>query len=332
MKKHIRPASLIGLTIIVCGFLTSPVFAGKNAGAGDHILNAVKNNPCGNFIYNAGGIHSVPIATCVGRGGAGASITILIRGWDIKPEYPISNVPFLVGIGIDLNSALVRLQPKTTAIYPGQIKFNGYRTEIRLRPYAANGLFNGVLSGDSSTTFNNWYSDKLIPVVSDPAPFSATDLSSKYYLSGKDTILLGMSALTSSYHASTPSIYKGEPAYQIEVTSVYIVEAQALWDSYQHWEQIGENTICSPGQNSEGLYECFLNPGDFAWNGHYTSQPIYGWGIKHKDNNNGPNGEESTGWVMITQVVTNKVRWPDGTIHDHIPILVYQSQPLLQKP
>jgi len=43
-------------------------------------------------------------------------------------------------------------------------------------------------------------------------------------------------------------------------------------------------------------------------------------------------GNNNTGFVDIALIVTDKVRWPDGTIHDHIPVLIYQSQPLLQKP
>ncbi len=102
MKHLIRRIAFVGIITIICGLMASPVYAGKNTGTGDGVLYAIKNNPCGSYSYNAGGLHSVPVLTCTGHRGAGqASIQILIRGWDIVPEYPIANVPFLMGVGID---------------------------------------------------------------------------------------------------------------------------------------------------------------------------------------------------------------------------------------
>lgn len=335
MKKHIRFASLLGLTIIVCGFLTSPVFAGKNAGSGTHILNAIKSNPCGNFYYDLGGTHSAPVATCGGHRGEGASIHVLIRGWDIEPEYPVANVPFRVGIGIDKGSAFVDIPAKATVIYPNQIKFNGYRTQIYLEPVEVNGVFNGSFLSNPSFTFNNWYAEKFKvaqALVNNTEISSVTDLPGiyrEYYKDGSVAVYLGMSALTSSYHATGQSLYKGEPAYQLQVISYYVVQASVSWDSYQEWVIVDTRTetACSPGRNAEGLFDCVRNPGGHYLNGHYTTKAvdIYDW---EKDPKSGYEGEP----VSIMGVETNLVRWPDGTIHDHIPILVYQSQPLLQKP
>jgi len=334
MKKHYRLSFIIGLLIILCGFMTSPVSAGKNAGSGIHIMNTIKNNPCGNFYYNLGGTHSVPFATCDGHRGGDASIQVLIRGWDIEPKYPIANVPFSVGIGIDKSSAIVNIPSKATVIYPNQIKFNGYKTQIYLEPVEVNGVFNGSFLSNPSFTFNNWYADKLEideTLVNNTEIYSVTDLPGvyrNYYKDGSVTVYLGMSALTSSYHADNPSTYKGEPAYRLEVNSYYLVKASVSWDSYQEWEIVDTRTetVCSPGRNAEGLYDCVRNPGGHYLNGHYTTKTvnIWGWG----DVEPGYDG----GLVPISILETNKIRWPDGTIHDHIPILVYQSQPLLQKP
>ncbi|MCK4489141.1 MAG: hypothetical protein KAU23_02720, partial [Anaerolineales bacterium] len=213
-----------------------------------------------------------------------------------------------------------------------------YRTELRLSPVFVTGAFNGELSGDSSMTFNNWYEGVLSPsgLVAHPELISLNELDKfhsesiknvygDFYNNGADTVVvLGLSALTSSYHAANPSTSHGEPAYRLGVSSYYLLEARATWSSYQEWEFKENVTVCSPGRNGEGLYECFLDPNDRTWRGHYTTVAIYDWGNK-VTGNQGP-------WIPIKIVRTDKVRWPDGTIHDHIPILVYQSQPLLQKP
>jgi hypothetical protein len=198
-----------------------------------------------------------------------------------------------------------------------------------------NGVFNGSFLSNPSFTFNDWYADKIEidqALVNDTEIYSTSDLPSiyrNYYKDGSVTVYLGMSALTSSYHAENPSIYKGEPAYRLGVTSVYLLKARATWDYYQEWEYIRTVTrdVCRPGRNAEGLYDCFRNTGDIYLNGHTerVSTDIYGWGDP-QDTNGG------TAYKDIFIITTNKVRWPDGTIHDHIPILVYQSQPLLQKP
>ncbi len=337
MKKHYRLSFIFGLLITLSVFVTSPVYAGKNAGSGSNVLNVIKNNPCGNFYYNTGGTHSVPVATCDGYRAGEASIQVLIRGWDIEPAYPIANVPFSVGIGIDKGSAIVNIPSKATVTYPNQIKFNGYRTKIYLEPVEVNGDFNGSFLSNPSFTFNDWYVDKIEidqALVNKTEVFSASDLHSvykSYYLVGGDTVYLGMSALTSSYHAANPSIYKGEPAYRLGIISYYLVQASVSWDSYQEWVIVDTRTetVCSPGRNVEGLYDCVQEPGGHYLNGHYTIKTVvkYGWEYPPKPGT-GYEGPR----VSISVIETDKVRWPDGTIHDHIPILVYQSQPLLQKP
>ena len=124
-------------------------------------------------------------------------------------------------------------------------------------------------------------------------------------------------------------IFKGEPAYRLGVTSRYILKAKASWDYYQEWEFIRNDVkeVCRPGRNAEGLYDCILNPGGHYLNGHTetVTTPVYGWGEKVRSDN-------FTKYVAVFYIETDKVRWPDGTIHDYIPILIYQSQPLLQKP
>lgn len=333
MKKHCRSSFILGLMILLCGHMASPVYAGKNAGAGDNVLSTIKNNPCINFYYNAGDTHSVPVATCGGYGGSSASIQILLRGWAIEPAFPIVNTPFSVGIGIDPSSARVVLSPKTTVTFPYQIRFAGFRTEIYIEPVPiTNEVFNGALGGDASMDLNDWFASQInidTQLVDKTEVISASVLGSKYYPGGNDTIYLGMNGLTSSFHAANPSIYKGEPAYRLTATSVYTVQAKATWDYYQEWvtQLIGYKDVCVPGRNSEGLVECSVDTGGHYWDGHYTRKPIYDsfWG----DEVYGNKQIEPVGVAIVT---TDLVRWPDGTIHDHIPILIYQSQPLLQKP
>ena len=330
MKHLIRRITFVGIITIICGLMASPVYAGS----GDGVLNAIKNDPCRNYSYNAGGLHSVPVLTCTGHGGAGqASIQILIRGWDIEPEFPVANVPFLLGIGIDPLSAGVNFQNKAVLTYANQIRFTGYRTELLLKPVVTNASLavNGDLVLDSSTYYNNFWNMQTMDTsfINNIEVYSASQLDSKFYPGGEDTFYFGFQATSSSYHAIDPSTYKGEPAYRFNVTSVYTVSARASWDYYEEWEVVDTVTrdVCRSGRNAEGLYDCIRNPGGGFLDGHIerVSKDIYGWG-KVQDIKGG------TGYVDVFLVTTDKVRWPDGTIHDHIPILVYQSQPLLQKP
>lgn len=339
MKKQIRLAVLFFLLALLSISLPSAVLAGDNEGTGNQILNMIKNNPCGGSLHiTEGGTIFGPVVSCAGWKGASSSIGIPVRAFDTQPAFPIANIPFYLGIGIDPYSALYSFPTKEVITWDNKIKFNNYRTELRLSPVHVTGAFNGELSGDSSVSFNNWYAGVLSPsaLVAHPELISLNELDKfhgesiknvygDFYNRGANTIVvLGLSALTSSYHAANPSTYHGEPAYRLGVSSYYLLEARATWRSYQKWEFKENVTICSPGRNSEGWHECFLSPDDRFWRGRYTTVAIYDWGIK-VTGNQGP-------WIPIKVVTTDKVRWSDGTIHDHIPILVYQSQPLLQKP
>ena len=298
------------------------------------VLNRIKNNPCGNFSYNEGGLHSVPLGTCFGYQGAGqSSIQVLIRGWDIEPDYPITGVPFVVGVGIDPLSAGLSFQPKAVATFPNQIRFIGYRTELMLEPILAAGpiALNGELTLDSTAYFNDVFDLQTMDpkLVAKTEVYSASSWKNIYYPGGNDTFKFGLLGLNSSYNAANPVIFKGEPAYRLGVTSRYVLKAKASWDYYQEWEFIRNDVkeVCRPGRNAEGLYDCILNPGGHYLNGHTetVTTPVYGWGEKVRSDN-------FTKYVAVFYIETDKVRWPDGTIHDHIPILIYQSQPLLQKP
>lgn len=338
MEKVRKFSILFILFVILSGSIHSPARAD---GSGQHRINIIKSNPCGKLTLKTGGTYTFPVATCEGYKGGSASINVPIREWDINPEYPFVNTPFFMGIGTYLGSLGIHFEPKTTAEWPGKVKITNYKTEVRLVPYKITGNFNGAISGDSSMGFFGRLYEEL---KSDNPRFeplyvsSISDLDSTYYkektkseayIPGTDTAVLVLESSKSSYHAANPSEYKGEPAYRLTVTSHYMVEARASWSSYQFWirKEVGEQTVCAPGPNSLGRYECFLNPGDFQWRGHYTTQTLYDWLWGDEQEKNG-----DTDWVPIRTVSTNLVRWPDGRNHDHIPLLVYQSQPLLQKP
>ena len=334
MKRLIRISTFIGIITILCGLMASPVFAGKNAGAGDGVLNDIRDNPCGDFTINWGGLHSVPVGTCAGYQGAGRSIMrVLIRGWDIEPAYPITGVPFVVGVGIDPSSAGLNFQPKAVATFPKKIRFIGYRTELMLEPLLAAGpiALNGELILDSTAYFNDVFNlQKMdLKLITKTEVYSASSLKNEYYPGGNDTFKFGMLGLNSSYNAASPVTFKGEPAYRLGVTSRYMLKAKASWYYYQEWvfKYNDVKEVCWPGRNSEGLYDCILSPGGHYLNGHKetVTTPVYGWGNKEYSGN-------TTDYVDVFFIETNKVRWPDGTIHDYIPILIYQSQPLLQKP
>jgi len=143
-----------------------------------------------------------------------------------------------------------------------------------------------------------------------------------------DKVVFSAFSSASSYNAKNPTTYKGEPAFRLEVTSEYLVQARASWDSYQEWVsvKVGEKTECRPGPNSSGNVECMAIVGGWWQPGHYVTVDIYDyqWGAVHDAG--------STDWVPVDVIDTNIVAWPDGSIHDHIPILIYQAQPILQKP
>ena len=258
---------------------------------------------------------------------------ILIRGWDIEPAYPITGVPFVVGVGIDPSSAGLNFQPKTVATFPNQIRFIGYRTELMLEPILAAGpiALNGELTLDSTAYFNDVFDLQTMDpkLVAKTEVYSASSWKNIYYPGGNDTFKFGMVGFNSSYNAANPTTYKGEPAYRLGVTSRYVLKAKASWDYYQEWEFIRNDVkeVCRPGRNPEGLYDCILNPGSHYLNGHKetVTVDVYGWGNMESSGN-------TTDYVDVFFIETNKIRWPDGSIHDYIPVLIYQSQPLLQKP
>lgn len=328
------------ILVLLFGSLPNQTQASHNLSPGTQTLKKVRNNPCRSITYHPGGPGSIPKVYCSGWKGANAAINTLVRGWDIQPRYPIAHIPFYLGVGIDPSSASRQTALTTIekATWKDKIRFHNLRTELRLVPIKITGDFNGQIGDDPSIGFwGFWTEDDPKPnnSLTRPETSSVADLNGYYSLSGSgsyvpgvDTATLYLFALTSSYHAENPSSYKGEPAYRLEVTSHYMVEARTSWDAYQEWIQVtvGEKSVCSPGPNSQGFFECFIGPGNIALHGHYTKVPIkkWMWSQRHED--------ESGKWVPIATVSTNKVRWPDGSIHDHIPILVYQSQPLLQKP
>jgi len=135
-------------------------------------------------------------------------------------------------------------------------------------------------------------------------------------------------ASMSSYHAGNPASYRGEPAYRMEITSHHQVQALASWDNYRVWErQFSHNkTVCRPGPDNAGNFDCQAPVGNWYQPGHSVTVPVYvyAWSVWK--------GSGSGDWVSVMDINTSAVLWPDGTLHDHFPILVYQSQPILQEP
>ena len=351
MSIKLRRSALIVFLIFLCGSLPSTVRAGSNMGAGDNKLNQIRHNPCGNGVYDKGGTYLIPTFECSGWGGVGAKINVLVRKWAPGKEYPFVGDPFVLNMGVDLMGRNITIE-KGNITFNNQIRFFGYKTEIRLVPIkvVSNWDFNGTITYDPVMAAREGLPKKVSPSsLSEPEISSAADDSNKYYpivgitdpsiapyLGGVDRMSLVVVASMSSYHADDPSTYQGEPAYRLGVTAHYLVQAKASWDYYQEWiwEKVGEKTICRSGPNSAGSYECLLSPDDWYWNGHYDTIPVYDyyWGDKQYTYKSGKIVRTETNWVSIATVDTDLVRWPDGTYRDHIPILIYQSQPLLQQP
>jgi hypothetical protein len=355
MKKSMRLSIPGILLILLGGFLPSAAHAGPSAQSGTARLAQIKSNPCnGGNEGSAGGGRTAFL--CNGWRGVQGMIDVPVRTWTTSPAYPLAGVPFKIGIGVDQDSLNTQF-PSSDITFPGEIRFFDYRTEIRLVPVKLGSgyfgwNFNGILDYDDSIFYTpsasarDWYGvDLAVPsFYEDPLMYSASHNpdNANYYpvLSGlvdgffarDDTVIFSAYSSMSSYHADNPTTFKGEPAFRLEVTSYYLVQARARWDSYQKWERkkVGEKTECRPGPSSSGNIECMAIVGGWWQPGHYVTVDIYDyqWGASV------PWNEVSDGlnWVTVDSIDTNKVAWPDGSIHDHIPILIYQAQPILQKP
>ena len=331
VKKHTLPSKalfLIALLFLLSSLLPSGI-AKANAYEGRQMLKKIIHNPCGHYVIHDGGAYSLPYVYCSGRKGPGAYIHIPIRKISMGAPYPLVRNPFYVAIGLDPTSAGGNVSNKArTVTYKEKIKFSGYKLELRLTPYPVTGSFNGEVRGDSSMGFNSFLVsvDEKTPSLSVPSIENIGDTRHYPAGNGVDTVmLLGLMASMSSYHADDPILFQEEPAYPLTATSVWLLEAQVSWDSYQLWEYQGTYEVCSWGRNEFGYFECDMGDGDPWWEGHYVEIDHYGWGTHLYD-------VRKTPWVPITVVSTDMVRWPDGTVHDRFPIHVYQVQPLLQQP
>jgi len=348
MNKTLRLSIPGILLILLGGFLPSAAHAGPSAQSGSTVLSQIKNNPC-----NGGGEVSVgggrTAYLCNGWSGVQGLIDVPVKSWATSPDYPLVGVPFKIGVGVDPNYLRAQF-PSRNITFPNQIRFFGYRTEISLVPFAPDlwffgGKYNGIISSEFGgsisyrpeiTVDDRFGAELVVPsFYEDPgvagAPSSHPD--SFYYPSTgdgntKDSVIFSGYSSSSSYHAKNQTTYKGEPAFRLEVISTYRVEARASWDSYQEWERVkvGERTECRPGPSGTGVVDCMAIVGGWWQPGHYVTVDIYNyqWGPAH--------AAGSIDWVTVDVIDTNKVAWPDGSIHDHIPILIYQAQPILQKP
>lgn len=324
MKFYLRiPAAII--VLLVCCTLASSVQAGAT---GPQIINWVKNNPCVDIDEYTGGKHSFPVITCESYKGAASSIRLLIPEWKSNPEYHMVGEPFYLGIGQHLNAAGIAF-PTNTLIWNEKVKINNFQIKMRSVPIQPQPDldFNGIFAHDPRM-------DTTMTVVREPGGVSKPEVYSGWDIEDEnlrifyppghnkyiDTIMMSLIARKSSYHAKDPATYLGEPAYRLEVTSYYRIDVEVSWSSHQFWvEDI--DTVCVSGPTGGGVYNCTLNDG--TW-GHYTTVDNSDWGVFQAGHNGG--------WQTEYFFNTKLVRWPDNTNHDHIPILVFQSQPLLQKP
>ena len=161
MNKILRLSILGILLILLVGFLPFAAQAGPSAQSGNAVLSQIGNNPC-----NSG--HEVPAGGgrtayfCPGWRGVQGMIDVPVRNWATSPVYPLVGVPFKIGIGVDLNYLRTQF-PSSDITFVNQIRFFGYRTEIRLVPKKPESLyfqwnFNGILDYDDSIAYRNIYS------------------------------------------------------------------------------------------------------------------------------------------------------------------------------
>lgn len=350
MKNRPRFLLLIIIASLLIGTLPSTsVLAGSNVAsnnqsAGEARLNQIKGNPCGNGNLHRGDISYV---SCSGWAGEESWLTVPLSYWETKPEYLLVNYPFYIGIGtVPVNRPGTNSTyyfPRRDVTYSNQLDIDGLRTEIQLAPVKPDSWvdwkYNGLIELDENMAFlqgyfRNYYGDPLDKAIKvydpPPEPTSASNIIGTYYTDGVggavDYVVLRAIAGMSSYHATNTATYRGEPAYRIELASYYRVQARVSWQSYRLWikEQVGWKSVCSPGPNNSGMFNCITSGGQL---GHTVDVEVYEWKWGP------PQGGGGTDWVNVpTNLSVDSVLWPDGSIHDHIPIPVYQSQPILQQP
>ncbi len=311
------------LAALVCGLAFSPALAGDSA---EQIIARVKNNPCKTgWDYNPGNLYNLPLFTCRSYGGMNARLNLLVRDWVMDPEYPFVGEHFFLGLGQYGNPNGYSF-PSRTLVWDKTVKFVGFQVKLRAVPVETTlSGFNGYFGHDPSIAFATYWEEPtwLTDKETELSLISGADIQEDRYPPGaKDTTILALIAHNSSYHAGDPTTYQGEPAYRLEVHSTYLIEAKVSYDYYLKWI-VSFQDRCLAGPNSLGVYDCNLTDGR---PGHWTKVDTSHWGDTPHDMGGGG------GWKPVQLVETNLVRWPDNRYRDHLPILVYQSMPLLQKP
>ncbi len=346
MNKTMRVLILIITVSLLIGTLpstsalaSSSLASNNQTSVGQATLDQIKKHPCGTGKQVP---NTVPLFVCSGYGGSPSWIKFPLRSWETSPAYPIANYPFYIALGTKAAPNYYRF-PSNRATYPNVVDIQGIKTEIRLTAIKQelnpinDTNFNGMLElspdGNMSTyshknlVHNRWHEEveeKLL-IFDIPKPESAT--TKDYYETAGgviDTALLRAFSLNSSYFANNPTSFRGEPAYRVVIISYYKVHAKVSWQRHRFWEYLpdGTKTVCQPGQGSG---ESCVTSSGLA--GHKVTETVYTWkwGDWH--------GGEESGWKDVgTGFKADSVLWPDGSIHDHIPILVYQSQPILTLP
>ena len=351
MNKKLRILILIITVFLLIGTLPSTTAlagsrpASSYQSSGNAKFAEIKGNPCRSWNFIDG---AVPMFVCSGWTGAGSWITFPLRTWATEPQYPLANYPFYIALGtkaVPRPGTSDNYQfPSRNITYPNQIDIRGLQTEIKLVAIKQelNSIldtnFNGMIDysyGDNMSVYagkltNRWHDpveEKFTELFSPPDTESAASL--EYYENAGgvvDTFILRAFSLNSSYFADNPTTYRGEPAYRLAIFSYYQVQARVTWQDYRLWirEQVGWKTVCRAGTNSSGIFNCITSGGQL---GHEVTEEVYEWkwGPWQKKG-------ESAWTTVASKARVDSVIWPDGSIHDHIPLVVYQSQPLLTQP
>lgn len=332
---------LVGTLPSTAALAGSSLSSSNQTSAGTIKLAQIKNNPCGKPAHVPG---TVDLFMCSGYGGTGSWIAFPLRTWATEPEYPLANYPFYIALGTKTISNPWHF-PIGNKTYPELVDIRGIKTKIKLvavkqqlSPFVIDKTnFNGMLdcsADDHMTTCcspltNRWHDEvetELEKVFGESKPDTESATTEEYYENTAgvvDTAILRGFSLNSSYFATNPTYYRGEPAYRLSLISYYEVYAMVSWQKHRFWEYLpaGTKTVCMPGSGSGE--SCITPDGQL---GHQVTKTVYAWqwGGWHE-------GEES-GWKFVGGTQTDSVIWPDGSIHDHMPLVVYQSQPLLSQP
>jgi len=278
------------------------------------------------------------VVECIGYQGAEAAIYIPVPYIArVYPSYPVVGLPVVLATGWHPGSFDQVSAPKRD-IGTDDVRVIGYQVEMMVRAaqfdksghnrlYKSKGQGKRLAVGHKETFSRPCSFTSLIKVSKKFGGINKeiceTDHSTKTGYKGPESIYYemgqggadwfwGLSQVT-PYHYGTTS-WNGEPAFALEIASKWHIFGRSRWDKLEVWEVVDVEEKCTWVINPvTGIIEKVCEDVD-----------IYGWA--DYGSGEGP-------WRPLAQRINTWTVAPDrATFVQEYPLLIYQSQPLLQAP